>query len=504
MCLKIKLKMEKKRNEWFVLAILIVCFIPVIIDSTILHMAIPTLTFELKATGNQVLWMIDIYSLIMAGLLLPMGVLGDKIGHKRVLFAGVIIFLLASITAGYSQMPWQLIASRVFLAVGGSMIMPTTLAIIRQNFPDDQKRAIALGIWVVFANVGAAVGPIIGGLLIDTISWRAIFFINIPLLVIVAPFVVKGLPQSITNPNRKWAVKDALVLLFAIIILVYFIKNIFNGGENIVLTCMIGLIGGILLFLFIKMQKKSDNPMLDKSLLSDKRVQIGMLFIFIPMVITSGFELLLSQELQLVHNIPALKTALYISPFFISFAVPGLFSGILMKKLGIYGSKILGLMLTTIGFICLGFSDFGSISVSLIIWLFIGGFGLGLTMLAASYSIMSAATDDNAGTAGSLESTAYELGVGLGVTFFGILLSQVFAKTLVIPEAFRSQLPKEVYYSFNDALVLAEEIKGPMGQTIKTAALPAFAHAHSIVLIISGIITALFMLYLFVNRKQYK
>ena len=182
--------MEKKNvNEWFALAILMTCFVPVVIDATVLHMAIPSLTFDLRATGNEVLWMIDVYSIVMAGLLLPMGILCDKIGHKKLLFIGVVIFTLTSLMAGFSQAPFHLIASRMLLAVGGSMIMPASLASIRQNFPDDRKRAIALGVWVIFANGGAAIGPIFGGLLIEHASWRSIFLINIPVLLLALPFV---------------------------------------------------------------------------------------------------------------------------------------------------------------------------------------------------------------------------------------------------------------------------------------------------------------------------
>lgn len=493
--------METKRNDWFILAILIACFVPVVIDATVLHMAVPTLTFDLKASGTQVLWMIDIYSLIMAGLLLPMGVLGDKVGHKRMLLIGVIIFTLASLMAGSSQASSHLIASRILLAIGGAMIMPTTLAIIRQTFPNDKKRAIALGIWVVFANGGAAIGPIFGGLLIDSISWRAVFLVNIPLLVLIIPFIIKGLPLSKTNSSRKWVIKEALIILCAIIMLVYFLKNIFKADGNILLNIIIGLSGLSLLLIFVYIQKSSENPMLDKSLLRNKKVQLGMIFTFIPMVITSGFELLLSQELQLVHNINPLRTAMYITPFFIAFAAPGLLAGWFMRRLGIYSSKMFGLTMTMIAFIALGFCDFSNFSVLLILWLALGGFGLGTIMLAASYSIMSAASDKNAGTAGSLESVAYEMGVGLGVTLFGVLLSEVFSRTLNIPENLKNNIPKEVYYSINDALIIANEIGGTKGESIRDAASPAFVHAHSIALIGAGGLVALFIIYLFKNRQ---
>lgn len=151
------------KNQWLVLAIIIASLIPVTIDATILHVAIPTLTLSLGASGNEVLWIIDIYPLIMAGLLFPMGILGDKIEHKKVLLFGLTIFGIASFMAGFSSAPIYLILSRALLAVGGSMIMPVTLAIISQTFTNEAQRGTALGIWAAVGTVGAAVGPVIGG-----------------------------------------------------------------------------------------------------------------------------------------------------------------------------------------------------------------------------------------------------------------------------------------------------------------------------------------------------
>jgi DHA2 family multidrug resistance protein-like MFS transporter len=151
------------RKQWLILAIIITALIPVTIDATILHVAIPTLTLSLGASGNEVLWIIDIYPLMMAGLLLPMGILGDKIGHRKVLLCGLALFGIASFLAGFSSTAFYLILSRGLLALGGSMIMPVTLAIISQTFTDEVKRGTALGIWAAVGTAGAAVGPVIGG-----------------------------------------------------------------------------------------------------------------------------------------------------------------------------------------------------------------------------------------------------------------------------------------------------------------------------------------------------
>lgn len=487
------------RNPWFILAILITCFVPVVIDSTVLHMGIPPLTLDLKATGNQVLWMLDIYSLFMAGLLIPMGVLGDKIGHQKLLFFGVIIFIIASFTAGLSQHPMHLILSRILLAVGGSMIMPTTLAIIRQTFQNERDRGIALGIWVIFANGGAAIGPLFGGLLIDYFSWRAIFFFNIPILLIAAPFVWFALPKSISDPKKNWVLRYALLLIIAIILLVYCFKIVPRNDETLWMGITAGAIGCILLYLFYKLQHGKEDSMIDWDLMKKPRVKYGMLFTFIPMVICSGFELLLSQELQLVHHLTPTNTAFYIAPFFLAFAFSGAL-GAYLRKFGILRIIIAGLIMSTIAFFAMSRMGFAELTLPLLFWLLVSGFGLGIIMLAASFSIMSGADDENAGAAGSLESVSYELGVGLGVTIFGVLLSQAFSYKLRFEETVVDKIPKKVYHSINDALVTAEDMGGEIGTIIQTESKVAFETAHSTVLLVSSGILLLFAIQMIVKH----
>ena len=479
------------KNPWFILGVLITCFVPVVIDATVLHMAIPPLTLDLKASGNQVLWMLDIYSLFMAGLLIPMGVLGDKIGHQKLLLYGVIIFTLASLAAGFSQQPFHLILSRILLAVGGSMIMPTTLAVIRQTFQSEKQRGIALGIWVVFANGGAAIGPLLGGILIDYFSWRAIFLINIPVLLLVIPFVLT-LPKSITDASKEWVLRYALQLIASIILIVYGIKTIPKNDANLGYGIAGIILGLFLLFLFYKTQRNCKNSMIDWELFKSPSVKYGMLFTFIPMTICSGFELLLSQELQLVHHLSPTQTAFYIAPFFFAFALSGAM-GKYLKEIGIVPIIIIGLFLSALSFFAMSHIGFAKLTILLLLLLLVGGFGLGIIMLAASFSIMSAADDENAGAAGSLESISYEMGVGLGVTFFGVLLSEVFSRKLVLDESLISSVPRNVYYSINDALVIAENLGGDIGSIIQLESKIAFKSAHSAVLLTSAIILTFFI-----------
>lgn len=484
------------KNQWLILAIIIASLIPVTIDSTILHVAIPTLTLSLGASGSEVLWIIDIYPLIMAGLLLPMGVLGDKIGHKKLLLFGLSIFGIASFMAGFSSAPIYLILSRALLAVGGSMIMPVTLAIISQTFTNEAQRGTALGIWAAVGTAGAAVGPVIGGVIVEHYWWGAVFLINLPLILIVIPSIWVGIPKGISNPQKPWALKEASLVLVGVILFVYGLKTIFKEDHPLWISIVAGLIGFVFLRLFFKKQKISDSPMIDVKLLQNKRILLGMLLCFVPMAVIVGFEFLLAQELQFVHKLSPISAGLFMLPFVAASAVSGPLTGSILGKIGFKNVIVTVLSLSSLAFFLLSQLDFSTFTVSLLFCLIVLGFSLGVVLLAGTTAVMSAAPLDKAGMAGSMESISYELGTGLGITFFGIILSQIFINKFAISNELLNQLPKQVNNSIGDAMIVANEIGGEKGEIIKNAAMIAFKDAHDIVLILAGSVLGILALVL--------
>lgn len=498
-------KEKRKINEWLILAIIITALIPVTIDATILHVAIPTLTLSIGATGNEVLWIIDTYPLIMAGLLLPMGVLGDKIGHKKILIFGVGIFALASLFAGLSTMPIYLILSRALLALGGSMIMPVTLAIIRQTFTDEAQIGRALGIWAAVGTMGAAIGPLLGGILVEHYSWEAVFLVNIPLLLLVIPLIWFLVPKGVSDPKKSWVFKDAVLLLIGVITFVYALKSIFKTDQSIWIALVAGVIGFVLLRWFFKKQQDTASPMLDISLLQDRRILMGMLLCFVPMAVIVGFEFLLAQELQFVHQLSPINAGMFMLPFAVSAAVAGPITGSLISKIGFRKVIIAVLTLSSLSFFMLSSLDFSTLTIALFLWLVVLGFSLGMILMAATSSIMSAVPVDKAGAAGSMESIAYELGTGLGIAFFGIVLSQLFIAKFKITEDLLAELPDQSHGSISDALLMANRLTGAKGEEIRNAAMLAFQGAHHIVLILAGSVLAILaFLMVFLLPKEEK
>lgn len=491
---------KSSNKEWLVLVLIILALLPVTIDATILHVAIPTLTLSLGASGTEVLWIIDIYPLVMAGLLLPMGVLGDKVGHKKIISYGLALFAIGSLLAGFSATPLYLIFSRGLLAFGGSMIMPGTLAIIRQTFTDEGRRGTALGIWAAAGTAGAAVGPVIGGIIVEHFWWGAVFLVNIPLLLLVIPLIGIGVPKSISDPTKPWILKEAVVVLAGVILFIYSIKSFFKANSSIGISSAAAVLGIVFLFYFFRKQKTAALPMIDISLLQDRRILIGMLLCFIPMAVIVGFEFLLAQELQFVHLLSPINAGLFMLPFVIASAVAGPITGSIIQKAGFRNVIVTALTMAAVSFFVLSTLEFSTFSIPLLIWFILLGFSLGMILITATTSIMAAAPENKAGMAGSMESIAYELGTGLGITFFGIVLSQLFIKNFAI-----AGTPLPSYPTISDAIIAANTIGGPQAELIKSTARMAFQEAHHTVLLLAGsLLLVLALLLLFIIPKAAK
>ena len=187
-------------KKWLILAVIILIYLPVSIDATVLHVAIPRLSVGLGASNNELLWIIDIYSLVMAGLLLPMGALGDRIGYKRLTLLGTGLFGVASLCAALSTTAMMLIISRAFLGIGAAMILPATLSGVRQTFPERKERDFALGLWVAVGTGGAMIGPIVGGFLLEHFYWGSVFMLNVPIVLMTLLLTHFLIPQQ---PIRK-------------------------------------------------------------------------------------------------------------------------------------------------------------------------------------------------------------------------------------------------------------------------------------------------------------
>ncbi|AHF79053.1 MFS transporter (plasmid) [Sodalis praecaptivus] len=491
------------RNRWLVLLSVLLAFLPIIVDMTILHIAVPSVTLALSASGNKVLWIIDIYPLIMAGLLVPMGTLSDRIGHRRMLLAGLLIFMLASLAAAFSPTAGFLITARSLLAVGGAMVMPNVLAIIRHTFDDPKERGIALGLWGTIGSAGAALGPLGGGALLEHFWWGSVFLINVPVILVVLPIAYLSLPRHTPTVKGSWAIGQALVLIAGLIATVYAVKSGFKVESDPLITCLMLVAGLGLLTWFVRQQLSSADPMLDLSLFSKPTICVGILMALVACAALTGVELTLAQELQFVVGYSPLQAGLFMVPLAIGSALGGPLAGYATGLCGLRNVAAASLLAAAACLAGLSVSDFHHPNIMIITLLLVLGIALSIGLTASSIAIMNSAPSDKAGAAGSLEVTGYELGAGLGITFFGVLLSTAYSKTINLPADLPASLHSRAASSISDTMVVAEHL-GATGIALIEAGRAAFSSSHAIVLLTATGMIALLAVAVFVALRNYQ
>ncbi|VFU08538.1 MFS transporter [Methylocella tundrae] len=491
-------------NRWLVLVAVMLAFLPVVLDMTILHVVIPTLTQSLNASGTEVLWIIDIYPLLMAGLLVPMGTLADRVGNRKILLIGLVTFAVASAWAAFAQSPAMLIAARVLLALGGSMIMPCVLGLIRKTFEDDGERAMALGLWGMVGAAGAAVGPLVGGALLEHFWWGSVFLINVPVMLVVAPACYVLLPRVEKTTPGKWAIGQALLLIVGMISLVYGIKAGFGGKQPLPIIVLVIGVGIAALTLFVRKQLRSSEPMLDLSLLSHPAIVAGLIMAVVASGALAGVELTLAQELQYVLGKTPLRAGIFMIPIMAAAAVGGPVAGYLSNRFGLRLVATLSLVISAGALVFLAQSDFHDPGFLVPFALAILGLTLSIGLTASSIAIMGSVDASKGGAAGSLEATGYELGTGLGITLFGVFMSSAFSRAIELPSSLSRALAEQASRTIGDAYIVASELPGEQGAALIEAGKAAFTQTHAVLLTTAAAVIAALAVVVFFTLAGYR
>ncbi|GGO03832.1 MFS transporter [Microbispora rosea subsp. aerata] len=482
---------ERRASRWSVLVLLCFSLLLIAVDATVLHIAVPALTAALEPSSVQLLWIIDIYSLVVAPLLVTFGTLGDRYGTRPFVLGGYVVFGLASLSAAFAATPLALIVSRAFLGAGGAMIMPATLSIIRQVFTDRRERAIALGVWSAVAAAGAAVGPLIGGVLVEHLWWGAVFLINVPLLLVALPLAVRILPASPRRADHPWDVLSAALSTLGILAVAFGLKEAGSGHALGREPSLVILLAGVaLLVWFVLRQRRLAFPLLDIGLFAQRGFATGVGCVLLAIFALVGLELMLAQYLQLVLGLSPLEAAVRMLPLMIAAITGGLAAAHVLGRIGLRATVGGGLALTALSLTPVLTWGTEQHPVMLAVC-FVGiGFGVEVALLAASDTIMASVPESRAGGAAAIEETAYELGAGLGIAVLGTITTIVYAPSLGTVPGIPPGLMAQARESLAAAAHVADET-GPAGAALLDAARTAFVTALHSTIVVSVALLAL-------------
>ncbi len=417
-------------RRWLVLGVLCLSLLIIVMDNTILNVAIPSLITELGASNSQIQWIIDSYVIVFAGLLLTAGSLSDRFGRKGALQIGIVLFGLGSTAAALSGSAGELIAARAFMGIGGALIMPSTLSILTNVFRDPKERGRAIAVWAGFSGLGVAIGPMAGGFLLEHFSWHSVFWVNLPLgatALLLGAFLVP------TSRDPKQSRLDPVGAALSIVGLASLLFGIIEGPAKgwTHSTVMVGFAVGIVaLGSFIAWELHTANPMLDVSVFRNARFSAASGTITMVFFALFGSLFLMTQYWQLVHGYSPLQAGIRLLPQAFTMMLVAPLSARLVERAGTKRIVLTGLVLIMVGLSLLSLIQPETPYVVVISFLVVMSAGMGMTMAPATESIMGSLPREKAGVGSAINDTTRQVGGALGVAIVGSAVSSVYASRL--------------------------------------------------------------------------
>ncbi|WP_129664676.1 MFS transporter [Phytoactinopolyspora endophytica] len=462
-------------KEWLGLATLLLPTILLFLTMTVLFLATPQIAADLQPSSSQVLWINDIYGFMMAGLLVAMGTLGDRVGRRRVLLFGAVAFGTASTVAAFSGSVELLIASRAVMGLGAAAVMPATLALISNMFQDARQRATAIGLWAASVSVGVAVGPLVGGLLLETFWWGAALLVGVPvmaLVVIAAPLLVPEYRAPNAGRLDVFSVALSMAALFPV---VYGVKELAKA-ETFTGPALALAAGVAVAVVFVRRQLRLPNPLLDVRLFGNRAFSGALGVFLLAAVALGGVYLLFTQYLQLVAGLSPLEAGLWILPAALLLVVASTVSPMLARRFRPASIIAAGLLLSAIGYGVL--TQVGSPSglTLLIVGFYILYPGIAPTMALTTNLVIGSAPAEKAGAASAVNTTASDLGVSLGIAVLGSIGTAVYRSGMAdeVPAGLTGPAADNARDTLPGALAAVNELPATAADTLLEPAREAF------------------------------
>jgi EmrB/QacA subfamily drug resistance transporter len=481
-------------RRWLILAVLCFSLLVIVLDNTILNVAIPTIVRDLDATNSQLQWMVDSYTLVFAGLLLTAGALGDRFGRRGALQVGLVVFGLGSLASAFATSADQLIATRAFMGIGGAFIMPATLSIITNVFPPGE-RGRAIGVWAGTAGLAGVLGPTTGGFLLEHFYWGSVFLVNLPIVIVGILAGVFIIPTSKDPSAPRLDPIGAVLSIVGLVALLYGIIEAPQNGwtDPVIVTSLVA--GGAMLGAFLAWEAHTDHPMLDVHFFKNPRftaASLSIMFVFFSMF---GTTFLLTQYFQFVLGYTPLETGLRFLPWAIVMMIGAPLSAPLAHRFGTKVVVALGMTGVTVALF-----SFTALSVDSSYWpdvvwrIMLMAAGMALTMAPATESIMGSLPLAKAGVGSAVNDTTRQVGGALGVAVIGSVLASIYGARVgdfLAGKPVRSGTSSAIQESLGAALAYAGQITADAPEfaaDLAVAAREAFVDAmHAGVLVAAAV-----------------
>jgi DHA2 family multidrug resistance protein-like MFS transporter len=478
-------------RTWAALGVLALPMLLLAIDATVLIFAMPGIAADLSPSATQQLWIMDIYSFMIAGLLVTMGALGDRIGKKRLLLIGAVLFTAASVAGAFATSSEQLIVARALLGLAGATIMPSTLSLIRAMFVDRAERRLAIAVWSMAGTLGAAAGPIVGGWMLEHFWWGSAFLINIPVMAVLLVLGPVLLTESRDPSPGSLDLPSAGMSLVAMLAAVYGLKTLVAGDGTVAgLLCM--ALGFAVGAVFVRRQLRLPDPLLDVGLFRARPFRGAVVADLLSVFALVGSLWALTQYLQLVVGLSPMLAGLWLLPVMVVSAAAAFLAASLVKRISAAVLVTVGLLVAAVGFaLMLGLTpDSGPVPVVVALSLVALGGGVGMTL--TNDIIMSSVPPARAGRAAAISETAYELGTALGTAILGSVLAAVYRSHLLGDAGAAAVIPpgqlERASATIAEAFTVAAQYPASAAEVLIGAARSAFTDALTTVGVLGGII----------------
>jgi MFS transporter, DHA2 family, multidrug resistance protein len=479
------------RREWIGLAVLALACLLYVMDLTVLHLAIPALSADLQPTSAQMLWIIDAYGFMVAGALVTMGTLGDRIGRRRLLLIGAAAFGAVSVLAAFSTTPEMLIVSRALLGIAGATVAPSTLSLIFHMFQDPKERSLAVGVWIGAFSAGSAVGPVLGGLVLEAFWWGSVFLLALPVMGALLVLGPRVLPEYRDPDAGRLDLRSAAMSIVALLAVVHGLKHIAQDGltAGSVLTIAAGAVVGAL---WVRRQRRLAHPMIDVGLFRIRKFNAALVVNFMALFVMMGYFLFIGQYLQLVAGMSPLEAGMWSLPGALGFVVSSQFAPRYLQRIrqayvvaGGLAAAAAGLFLLTAVQVESGLAVIVTASVVI-------SLGMGPVFGLTTEMVVGSAPAEKAGAASGVSETAAELGGALGIAALGSVGATIYRDGVAdgVPAAVPDEAAHAARDTLGGAISAAGQLPEPAATALVDVAREAFVTGLQLTSAAAGVIAA--------------